>query len=55
MRVKEDGSPIKPATVNTYVASVTSFLGFAHHVGFTRFRHHARWRSASWASSRCAS
>jgi integrase/recombinase XerD len=37
MRVKEDGSPVKPATVNTYVASVKSFLGFAHRVGFTRF------------------
>ena len=37
MRVKEDGSPVKPATVNTYVASVKSFLGFAHRVGYTRF------------------
>jgi site-specific recombinase XerD len=37
MRVKKDGSPVKPATVNTYVASVKSFLGFAHRVGFTRF------------------
>jgi site-specific recombinase XerD len=36
MRVKDDGSPVKPATVNTYVAAV-SFLGFAHRVGFTRF------------------
>jgi site-specific recombinase XerD len=36
-RVKEDGSPVKPATVNTYVASVKSFLGFAHRVGYTRF------------------
>jgi len=25
------------ATVNTYVAAVKSFLGFAHRVGFTRF------------------
>ena len=24
-------------TVNTYVAAVKSFLGFAHRVGFTRF------------------
>jgi integrase/recombinase XerD len=37
IRVKEDGSPVKPATVNTYVAAVKSFLGFAHRVGFTRF------------------
>src|SRR4029453_1875843 len=37
MRVKKDGSPVKPATVNPYVASVKSFLGFAHRVGFTRF------------------
>ena len=37
MRVKADGSPVKPATVNTYVAAVKSFLGFAHRVGFTRF------------------
>jgi site-specific recombinase XerD len=37
MRVKEDGTPVKPATVNTYVASVKSFLGFAHRVGYTRF------------------
>ena len=37
MRTKEDGSPVKPATVNTYVAAVKSFLGFAHRVGFTRF------------------
>jgi integrase/recombinase XerD len=37
MRVKKDGSPVKPATVNTYVAAVKSFLGFAHRVGFTRF------------------
>ena len=28
---------MKPATVNTYVAAVKSFLGFAHRVGFTRF------------------
>ena len=37
MRSKEDGSPVKPATVNMYVAAVKSFLGFAHRVGFTRF------------------
>ena len=37
MRTKEDGSPVRPATVNTYVAAVKSFLGFAHRVGFTRF------------------
>src|SRR5262245_34702086 len=37
MRVKGGGSPVKPATVNTYVAAVKSFLGFAHRVGFTRF------------------
>jgi site-specific recombinase XerD len=37
MRSKADGSPVKPATVNTYVAAVKSFLGFAHRVGFTRF------------------
>jgi integrase/recombinase XerD len=37
MRAKEDGSPVKAATVNTYVAAVKSFLGFAHRVGFTRF------------------
>jgi len=28
---------VKPASVNTYVAAVKSFLGFAHRVGFTRF------------------
>jgi site-specific recombinase XerD len=37
MRSKEDGSPVRPATVNTYVATVKSFLGFAHRVGYTRF------------------
>jgi site-specific recombinase XerD len=37
MRSKADGSPVRPATVNTYVATVKSFLGFAHRVGFTRF------------------
>jgi Phage integrase, N-terminal SAM-like domain len=37
MRVKDDGSSVKAATVSTYVAAVKSFLGFAHQVGFTRF------------------
>ncbi len=37
MRVKEDGAPVKPATVNTYVVSARSFLGFAHRIGLTRF------------------
>jgi len=37
MRKKEDGSAVRPATINTYVAAVKSFLGFAHRVGFTRF------------------
>jgi integrase/recombinase XerD len=37
MRSKADGSPVRPATVNMYVAAVKSFLGFAHRVGFTRF------------------
>jgi integrase/recombinase XerD len=37
IRTKEDGSAVRPATVNTYVAAVKSFLGFAHRVGFTRF------------------
>jgi integrase/recombinase XerD len=58
MRSKADGSPVRPATVNMYVAAVKSFLGFAHRVGFTRFnaatliklKKRARSRSASWAS-----
>jgi integrase len=37
MRIKQDGSPVRPATVNTYVAAVKSFLGFANRLGFTRF------------------
>jgi integrase/recombinase XerD len=37
MRSKADGAPVKAASVNTYVAAVKSFLGFAHRVGFTRF------------------
>ena len=32
---------MRPATVNTYVvAIVKSFLGFAHRVGYTRFKDH---------------
>jgi integrase/recombinase XerD len=37
MWVMGNGSPARVATVNTYVAVVKSFLGFAHRVGFTRF------------------
>ena len=37
MRVKADGTPAMPATVNAYVASVKSFLNFAHTIGYTRF------------------
>ena len=37
MRVKRDGSPVKPATINMHVAAVKSFLGFAHRIGYTRF------------------
>jgi site-specific recombinase XerD len=37
MRTTDDGAPAKPATVNAYVATVKSLLGFAHKVGFTRF------------------
>jgi len=37
MQTKSDGSPVKPATVNMHVATVKSFLGFAHRAGFTRF------------------
>ena len=37
MRVREDGQPVKDATVNIYVGAVKSFLGFAHRVGYTRF------------------
>ncbi len=36
-RVKADGTAVKPSSVNTYVASVKSLLGFAHKVGYTRF------------------
>jgi Phage integrase, N-terminal SAM-like domain len=63
MRSKADGAPVKPATVNMYVATVKSFLGFANRVGFTRFnaapliklkKAPRQGRSASWASWRCA-
>lgn len=37
MRVKADGTPVKPATINMHVAAVKSFLGFSHRVGYTRF------------------
>jgi site-specific recombinase XerD len=37
LRVKADGSPVKASSVNTYIASVKSLLGFAHRVGYTRF------------------
>ena len=37
MRTTESGTEAKPATVNSYVAAVKSFLGFAHQVGYTRF------------------
>ena len=37
LRVKPDGTPIKASSVNTYIASVKSLLGFAHKVGYTRF------------------
>jgi site-specific recombinase XerD len=37
MRIKADGTPASAATVNTSIAAVKSFLGFAHKVGFTRF------------------
>jgi hypothetical protein len=37
MRARAGGAPVRPATVNTYVAAVKSFLGFAHRVGYTRF------------------
>jgi integrase/recombinase XerD len=37
MRVREDGTPASAATVNTQVAAVKAFLGFAHKVGYTRF------------------
>ena len=37
MRVKSDGSPASAATINTCVAAVRAFLGFAHTLGYTRF------------------
>jgi integrase/recombinase XerD len=37
MRTKADSSEASAATVNTSIAAVKSFLGFAHQVGFTRF------------------
>jgi integrase/recombinase XerD len=37
MRTKADGTSASAATINTSVATVKSFLGFAHKVGFTRF------------------
>jgi integrase/recombinase XerD len=37
MRHKNDGTPASAATVNTTVAAVKAFLGFAHKVGYTRF------------------
>lgn len=37
MRVKIDGTPASPATINTQVAAVKAPLGFAHQVGYTRF------------------
>jgi integrase/recombinase XerD len=37
MRTKADGTSASAATVNTSIAAVKSFLGFAHKVGFTRF------------------
>ena len=37
MRSKADGSTSSAASLNTYIAAVKAFLGFAHKVGFTRF------------------
>jgi site-specific recombinase XerD len=37
MRTTEAGTPASAATLNTYVASIKSLLGFAHKVGFTVF------------------
>ena len=37
MRTTDSGTEAKPATVNSYVAAIKSFLGFAHQVGYTRF------------------
>ena len=41
MRVKQDGSPASPATVNMTIAAVKALLGFAHQVGYTRFKNAA--------------
>jgi len=40
MRVKQDGSPASPATVNMGIAAVKAFLGFAHQVGYTGSTQH---------------
>jgi site-specific recombinase XerD len=37
MRTKADGTTASAAIVNTSIAAVKSFLGFAHQVGFTLF------------------
>jgi hypothetical protein len=37
IRLNDDGSMVKPASVNTFVAAVNPFLGFAHCVGYTHF------------------
>ena len=37
MRTTDGGTEASAATLNTYIAAVKSFLGFAHQVGFTRF------------------
>jgi integrase len=35
MKTKADGSPVRPATISTYVAAVKSLLGFAHRARYT--------------------
>jgi hypothetical protein len=37
MRTKADGALSSAASLNTYIAAVKAFLGFAHTVGYTRF------------------
>jgi integrase/recombinase XerD len=37
MRAKSDASASSAASLNTYIAAVKAFLGFAHTVGYTRF------------------
>ena len=37
LRIKQDGLPASPATVNMTIAAVKAFLGFAHQVGYTCF------------------